>query len=165
MEYGLWKLGRSDFDDIKTVRTAVFVDEIGMNASDVFDLMDGYAAHLLWLDEKGNPIGTVRMYPSENHSIRFDNLCVIPSARGRGTGELMLRMLLDRTTRMGKRDIIAYVPENYESYFSKLGFGSNERYTDNEGSTLVKMKIVNDAVPAHSCHCCGEHSHGHGGET
>lgn len=165
MEYGLWKLGKSDFDAVKSVRTAVFVDEMGMDASDVFDFMDGYAAHLLWLDEKGNPIGTVRMYPSENHSIRLDNLCVVPSARGNRTGELMLRMLLDRTTRMGKRDVFAYAPEDYEAYFSKLGFEPVERYTDKAGCTLVKMKIVNDAVPVHSCHCCGGHSHSHEGEA
>lgn len=165
MEYGIWKLGKTDFDGVHAVRKAVFVDEMKIDEDLVFGALDDYSAHLLWLNEKLEPVGTVRMYPAENHSIRLDNLAVIASARGKGTGELMLRMLFDRTQKMGTRDIIAYVPEAYKEYFRKFGFEKIEVYTDSDGGTLTKMLVSNAAVPERTCRCCDHHhddAHGKG---
>lgn len=157
VEFGEWKLGKSDFNGIKCVRDRVFGEEMGLASGEIYDMLDEYSAHLLWLDDERAPIGAVRMYPSENHSIRIDKLCVVPEHRGKHTGELMLRMLIERTERMGKKLLTAYVPEGLRGYFARLGFSEADEVRDAGGSVSYKMTIYNDAAQPHCC--CGHEHH------
>lgn len=156
MEFGEWKLGKSDFALISAVRNRVFIEEMGLARDEVYDMLDDYSAHLLWLDDERNPVGAVRMYPSEHHSIRIDKLCVVPEHRGKRTAELMLRMLIERTERMGKKLLTAYVPEGLRDYFARLGFGEAGEVRNAGGAVSYKMTIFNDEAKPH---CCCEHAH------
>jgi predicted GNAT family N-acyltransferase len=80
----------SDAPALREVRTQVFIDEQGVPPALEWDAADPLAVHLLALGPGKAPIGTARLLPNA----QIGRMAVLPSWRGRGIGQGLLKRLL-----------------------------------------------------------------------
>ena len=131
----IWKLGAHDIELAKSIRRAVFIEEMGLPESEVFDARDAYSAHLEVFEEDTlEPIATARMYPD----FARDNCdcCAVPAThigeiavmkQYRDTNQyydFALRMLLYKAQSLSGQKLVADIfPSElpfYEASVSKV---------------------------------------------
>lgn len=150
----IWKLGRTDFEDIKAIRLSVFSDELGMDADYEFDDIDDYAAHLLVRVEGDIPVATMRAYP-QGRELRLGRLCVLPKYRKMGYGDLCLRMALDRARDMDIDGVRLEANAAATALYERFGFAPTGKESVVCGIKTVEMYLPKDKIDLHGS--CGGH--------
>lgn len=118
-----WKIGMMDFEEVRALRKAVFVEELGMPENTVFDWEDGIAAHLIVRLADGTAVGTARIYP-DGMDTRIGFFAVLPKFRRQGYGDVSLRLLLFKAQQLPGPKVLADVPEKYVPYYEWFGFSA-----------------------------------------
>ena len=75
---------------IRQVRRCVFIEELGIPAELEWDGRDAAAAHVLALDDAGNPVGTGRLLDDAS----LGRMAVLSSCRRQGVGRRLLAALM-----------------------------------------------------------------------
>lgn len=126
-------------DEIKAIRTAVFMEEQGFENE--FDDTDNIATHvLIYVDDK--PVGTGRLYDSEidkNVGI-IGRVAVLKECRGQHLGEDIIRALEDKAREQGLKGIELSAQCRVESFYKKLGYTSFGEIHLDEGCEHIMMK-------------------------
>ena len=155
MIYSRWIHGTKDFDTVRALRTAVFVDELGIPDADVFDGFDPDAMHVVLFDD-GEPLGTGRLY-YDGEAFCIGRICVLMNRRGQGFGDMIARVLLDRALNMHAPRIRLITPPEHAGFYQKFGFVTLEGTYEEAGRPAVRMEVpAEDAVFPSTC--------GHGGK-
>ncbi len=134
-----WFHGTSDFDAVRALRTAVFVEEQGMPARLEFDEFDAMAMHVVVYDGK-EPAGTGRLY-YDGSMFRIGRVCVLKEKRGQRLGDMLVRLLLDRALNVNAPSIRIYARPELTEFYGKFGFTAcGEPFIENGVAEVVPME-------------------------
>ena len=112
----------SEFDFVKSIRTAVFTNEQGASAPEEFDKYDNSSDSVFALLYEGeDAVATARIADTEK-GLKIGRIAVLKSCRGRGYGAVIVRAVTDRAFDMGA-DVVYVDAQNYAvPFYEKLGF-------------------------------------------
>ena len=146
---GKFLTSADDASAVLSVREAVLRAEGLPGGADCHDKMAVYA---LVFDETDSPSGSGRLYL---HDDRFLIGCVgvLPEKRGKGLGDLILRMLLYRAQELNAPEVYALVRPGGEAFYAQYGFKpSGEEEADEWGITHTLLRVKADEIVESGCH-------------
>ena len=124
MVEGKWFTQGGDISQPLALRQAVF----GTAADDT----DALAQQLLVYRE-GAPVGAARMYWRDG-DFHADYIGVLPAERGKGFGDLLMRLLLYKAETHGAKSLVVECPAELLAFFARYGFAAQG---ESEGETLT----------------------------
>jgi len=104
----------------RTVREAVFGQEMGMRPDEYMDDRDATAWHLVARDDD-RVVGTGRVC-IRGAAWEIGPIAVLKEARNRQVGDLIIRLCVFRLQQMPRAPILARVPEAAQNLFARIGF-------------------------------------------
>jgi len=113
----------TDLEALRAVRDQVFIVEQQVPADEEWDTLDARSRHVIARDTENRPIGTARLTPERT----IGRMAVLKEWRGRGVGEAMLRLLLDRARALAYSTIEIHAQTHAIPFYAKFGF---EAYGD-----------------------------------
>ena len=144
-----------DRESLRSVRTAVFVDEQSVPPALEWDNMDDSCVHVLAEDDCGAPIGTGRLLP-DGH---IGRMAVLAAWRDRGVGGAILRELLRCAAGQGLSEVVLNAQTHAMGFYARHGFSA-------EGATFfdagiehrrMRRRLAQANVQAGAISgCCGE---------
>ena len=133
-------LGDQDLSAALKIRDEVFVNEQGFSAELERDDMDMRAVHAVLEDDDG-PCGTARLFFDEGRW-HIGRMAVLKEKRGRGYGDLMLRMMVDKALNADVDELYVGAQKRAQGFYDKLGFlVCGEEYLE-EGCLHVPMLLT-----------------------
>ncbi len=128
-----------------SIREDVFVKEQGYALEIERDSYDETAAHaLVWDDD--TPLGTGRLYLDDEAEWHIGRVAVRKQARGRGIGDLIMRMLLQSALGFGAETVYLGSQEHAVGFYEKLGFQVYGGVYLDEGQPHYHMMIQQPAM-------------------
>jgi predicted GNAT family N-acyltransferase len=130
-------------EDIRCVRDVVFGMEQKVRRELDWDGNDPHCAHVVAVDNGGNPIGTGRMQPDG----RIGRLAVLKQWRNRGIGSGMLEALVETARRNGLEKVYLHAQVHAVPFYEKNGF-------DRDGDEFMEagirhMNMTRNTLSAH----------------
>ncbi len=123
------------------VRTEVFVHEQGFR--DEFDDIDAIAMHFVVFDEAESPIGTCRVFTSEDAQVYFlGRLAVVKEYRNKGLGSLIVEAAEDYVRSVGGKEIRLHAQCRVAEFYEKIGYTSFGEIEEEEGCPHIWMKKI-----------------------
>lgn len=119
------------------IRRAVFVAEQGIPEALEWDGADPGAVHVLAL-AKREPVGTGRLLATG----KIGRLAVLPSARGRGAGGLMLRRLVELARARGLGGVYLHAQVEALGFYAAHGFVADGPEFDEAGLRHRRMRLA-----------------------
>lgn len=107
-----------DEDDLKRVRTEVFLVEQAIPESEEWDAFDPPSVHVLARDRDGFPIGTGRLTPERT----IGRMAVVKQWRGRGVGDAIMQHLLERARALRYIAIELHAQTHAIPFYARFGF-------------------------------------------
>lgn len=153
MIMGKWVNGTGEgFETVLAIRTEVFCGELGVRPEDERDALDEISAHVLIFDEAGSPAATGRLFP-DAEGWHLGRLCVKKQSRGKGFGDMALRMLLYRAAKtVPDADIVLSARANVAKWYASFGFSQEGGAYNEVGFPHVKMRVnARDILWRKSC--------------
>jgi N-acetylglutamate synthase-like GNAT family acetyltransferase len=114
---------------------------------------DKMAVYALAYDEAGVPSGSGRLYLDEDRFV-IGCVTVLPEARGKGLGDLLMRMLLFRAQELGAPYAYALVCPGDEPFYARYGFQPAGEELDEQGRSLTLLRVKSDEIVENDCHGC-----------
>ena len=106
---------------IKTIRRQVFQVEQGISEELEFDGWDESATHLIaYLDHQ--PVGTTRIRPLNDKTVKIERLSVLPLARGKGIGKQLMLEALEIAIERNYHTALIHAQQYLKSFYEQLGF-------------------------------------------
>lgn len=136
---GRWFPQGADISQAIALRQAVF----GRGR----DSLDALAQQVVVYRE-GAPVGTARLR-WEDGLFRADGVCVLPAERGKGYGDLLIRLLLYKAATHGGREVAVLSPAAAAPFFLRCGFVAVSQ------GDPVEMRASVDG-PCAGCRGCGD---------
>lgn len=110
-----------DIATCRQLRRTVFIEEQGVPESDELDDLDEAAIHLLALSQ-GQPVGSARLLVM-GQTGKIGRVCVLPVARGSGTGAALIRAAVDRFRQIdGITKVKLGAQTHALGFYERLGF-------------------------------------------
>ena len=132
----------SDFgylpEEAHRIRETVFMQEQGF--CDEFDDIDTQSWHVL-LYQDGRAVGTARLF-SENgtHGMHMGRVAVYKSARGGGSGSVLLQACCEKAAQLGAKKVILGAQCRAIPFYEKNGFQPFGDIYDEEGCPHQMME-------------------------
>ena len=149
-----WTFGKSEFDDIYDIRKKVFISELGLNKEVHFDSYDNRALHVI-ISEDEIKVAAGRLYEDEGE-FYIGAIAVIPEARGKKIGDLLVRVLLNKAFELLADEVYVYARKESIGFYKTLNFtecGRTVRLEENDIREV--MKVTKESSPLnHSCGGC-----------
>ena len=121
----------SEFEKVKEIRKAVFVNEQGAKESAIFDDADSADGTLIALFTRdGVAVATGRIIRLGN-AYKIGRVAVLSSERGLGTGKKLIEFLCKTAKDNGANEIFVDSQLHAVPFYEKLGFeptGEEEKY-------------------------------------
>ncbi|NOT10931.1 MAG: GNAT family N-acetyltransferase [Methylococcaceae bacterium] len=124
-----------DYNDLRSVREAVFVTEQNISSDIEWDGQDTDAIHVIARDTQHRPIGTGRLTPDRH----IGRMAVLPPWRQQGVGKALLTALIDRARKQNWTEIKAEAQLCVLGFYEKFGF-------IREGESFIKAGIAHQAM-------------------
>lgn len=105
-------------DDLRAVRTPVFVGEQNVPPEIEQDALDPLCHHVLARDAQGRPIGTGRLTPDR----RIGRMAVLAPWRGRGVGDALLTALVGTARELGLTELSLHAQVAAIGFYQRHGF-------------------------------------------
>jgi ElaA protein len=132
----------SDYEKVKSIRTAVFTNEQGANANQEFDTYDETATFVLLFDE-GEAVATARVVVMEK-GYKIGRIAVLKQCRGKGYGAVVVRAVTENAFENGA-DIVYVDSQNYAvPFYQKIGFDVIGDELIDRGLPHIPMSIEKD---------------------
>ena len=125
---------------LSAVRNAVFVDEMGIDASLEDDGQDTRCWHVQARDQDGHTIGAGRLDPDG----RIGRMAVLPGWRDRGVGNAMLQALLRQARSAGRGDVFLHAQVDAVPFYQRNGFTAEGPRFHEAGITHQTMRLAFD---------------------
>lgn len=143
--YADWQLDQAALHGL---RETVFVQEQKVPAEEEWDDMDAQCAHVLALDNDGEPIGCGRLTPER----KIGRMAVLGEWRGRGVGAAMLQALLDRARDHGWEEVHLNAQVDAMDFYAQHGFVAEGAEFMEAGIRHKSMRLAlppRSPVPSH----------------
>jgi predicted GNAT family N-acyltransferase len=131
---------------LRTLRTAVFVEEQSVPASEEWDGLDPECVHAVAEHPTAGVIATGRLHPSG----KIGRMAVLAEWRGRGVGTAILRRLLDEAQHRGLEGVYLHGQLPVVGFYARFGFVAEGPEFDEAGipHRLMRLRIAErDADP------------------
>lgn len=121
------------------VRITVFVKEQGFR--DQFDAIDEYAAHFVAYADNDNPIGTCRVFVSENPEVYLlGRLAVVKEYRSQNIGSQIVSLAEAHVKEVGGKELRLHAQYQVAGFYEKLGYTCFGDIEEEEGHPHIWMK-------------------------
>lgn len=125
----------ADYDDLYSVRNAVFVLEQQIPPELEFDALDRHCHHFIARDLQCRPIGTGRLSADG----MLGRMAVVKEWRRQGVGASLLRCLTDKARSLGLTQVTASVQLTAQGFYQHAGFNT-------QGETFMKAGIAHQTM-------------------
>lgn len=115
-----WFEGNDILEDAHEIRRKVFIQEQNVAEHEEMDGTDGGASHLVVYDN-GQAVATGRLMV-DNGLYIAGRVAVLKEHRGKGYGDLVMRMLIRKSCMMGAERQHVHAQLSAEGFYKKLGF-------------------------------------------
>jgi predicted GNAT family N-acyltransferase len=122
---------------IKTVRTAVFIEEQGVSQALEFDGLDLSCSHWLAFDPAGQPIGTARML-ADGH---IGRMAVLADHRQRGLGKQIMETIIASAASYGHQRLHLHAQLTAVPFYSRLEFAEYGVEFMDAGMAHIAMEL------------------------
>ena len=136
--WSLRKIKASDVDFVlaQQIRTAVFVQEQGVNVLDEYDAFEEVSQHyLVTVDSKA--VATTRWRFTPN-GIKLERFAVLPTYRGEGIGKYLVEQVIAEVQKHAK-PIYLHAQIQVVYFYQKLGFEKEGALFEEAGIQHFKM--------------------------
>ena len=136
--WSLRKIQASDVDFLlaQQIRTAVFVQEQGVDASDEYDAFEEVSQHyLVIVDSKAVATARWRFTPN---GIKLERFAVLPTYRGEGIGKYLVEKVIEEVQKHAK-SIYLHAQIQVVDFYQKLGFEKEGALFEEAGIQHFKM--------------------------
>ena len=156
MIYTRWLSGHDDLAEPLRIRRTVFIDEQGFAPETEPDAHDTQAIHLLVGEGEGF-VGTARLFQYDGGTFKIGRIAVLKPMRGRGLGDLMMRMLIQKALDLGAQKIALGSQLPVVPFYKKYGFQEAGDTYSEDGVLHQGMELLaeNARLP-HACTQCGQ---------
>ena len=127
-----------DYAAIRGVRFAVFVDEQQIPRELEMDDRDVACTHWLATDERGEPIGTVRLDVDARGKV--GRLAVLAHVRGRGVGRALMEGVHELARTRGLASVWCHAQQSAAPFYTRLGYRTTSEPFEEAGIEHVKME-------------------------
>jgi predicted GNAT family N-acyltransferase len=124
-----------DFDDLHTVREAVFIVEQKIPEEIEFDGIDPDCHHFIARDNLHRAIGTGRLSPDQ----KLGRMAVLTTWRGKGVGKALMLALIDKARKLGWKAVTLNAQTTVLAFYEKFGFSI-------EGDVFMKANIPHQVM-------------------
>lgn len=124
-----------------SLRAQVFGEAEG--ARDEYDAMAVYA---LALNEEGLPSGAGRLYIGDDNQFTIDRVGVLSAQRGRGLGDLVMRMLLYRALELNCAGVKLLCPVALTGFFTRYGLKAQGEAFEQGGALCRVMYAAREQI-------------------
>ncbi|RRQ19993.1 GNAT family N-acetyltransferase [Thiohalobacter thiocyanaticus] len=133
----------TDASAIRAIRTAVFVDEQGIDATLEFDGSDTDCVHYLAYAIDGRPIATARMSADG----RIGRMAVLPEYRNQGVGSALLLSLIELAGEHKLDEVYVHAQESAASFYHQHGFIATGEPFQEAGIPHISMSRFCETFP------------------
>ena len=136
--WNLRKIQASDVDFLlaQQIRTAVFVQEQGVDSSDEYDAFEGVSQHyLVTVDNKA--VATARWRFTTN-GIKLERFAVLKDHRGEGIGKYLVEQVIEEVQKHAK-PIYLHAQIQVVDFYQTLGFEKEGVLFEEAGIQHFKM--------------------------
>ncbi|MDR6215225.1 YbgC/FadM family acyl-CoA thioesterase [Paracidovorax wautersii] len=128
--------------DAGALRTAVFVQEQGIDAAIEADDRDGTAVHAVAFNRLGLPVATGRLLRGAPAQALIGRMAVDRAVRGQRWGREVLDALVAHAERRGDRRVTLHAQANAEAFYRRAGFVAVGEPYEEAGLPHVTMERV-----------------------
>ena len=126
---------RESEKEIRFIRDIVFGQEQNVAREVDWDGKDSQSIQVVATDDDNNPVGTGRMQPDG----KIGRLAVLDSWRGKGTGQKMLRVLVEAAEKEDFQEVFLHAQVHAISFYEKCRFHKDGEEFLEAGIPHVKM--------------------------
>jgi predicted GNAT family N-acyltransferase len=109
---------KADFDDLRAIREAVFINEQNIPEEIEFDAIDPDCYHFVARDNQHNAIGTGRLSPDQ----KIGRMAIMDNWRGKGAGKSLMLTLLEKAQKLGWTEVTLNAQTAVIGFYEKFGF-------------------------------------------
>jgi predicted GNAT family N-acyltransferase len=129
-----------DYAALRAVRFAVFVDEQHIPRELEMDDRDVECVHWLATDERGEPIGTVRLDLGARGKI--GRLAVLARERGHGVGRALMERVHELARERGLASVWCHAQMSAAPFYERLGYRVTSEPFEEAGIEHVEMEYA-----------------------
>lgn len=130
----------AEFEYVKAIRTEVFTEEQGANASEEFDAYDKTAVFALLYD-KDKAVATARLAQTDN-GFKIGRIAVLKQYRGKGLGAVIVRAVCEKAAREGAKTVFVDAQNYAVPFYEKLGFKVIGNQIFDRGLPHIPMRLA-----------------------
>lgn len=130
----------AEFEYVKAIRTEVFTEEQGANASEEFDAYDKTAVFALLYD-KDKAVATARLAQTDN-GFKIGRIAVLKQYRGKGLGAVIVRAVCEKAAREGAKTVFVDAQNYAVPFYEKLGFNVIGNQIFDRGLPHIPMRLA-----------------------
>ena len=123
---------------LRTIRTAVFIQEQQVPEALEWDEFDAVSVHALAFNDAGQPVGTARLIP-DGH---IGRMAVLKQWRGQGFGGALLQALLQELRQRRQKKAMLNAQTYAVPFYQKFGFNVCSEVFMEAGIPHVKMELL-----------------------
>lgn len=109
---------QADFDDLRAVRVAVFINEQNIPEEVEFDSIDSDCHHFVARDNQHQAIGTVRLTTDG----KIGRMAVLQTWRGQGVGAALLLNLIAKARKLGLAEVSLNAQSSVLGFYERFDF-------------------------------------------
>ncbi len=152
---GSFLTSKDDVSQIFKIRYDVFITEQGFDPEIEVDKYDQMSIYALVYDEAGVPSGTGRLFIDDEDKFTIGRVAVLKTARGKGLGDLIMRMLLYKALEMNAPSIRLGSQLHAIPFYAKFGFKPVGKLFLEEGAPHQMMELLGTDIELNNaCNGC-----------
>jgi predicted GNAT family N-acyltransferase len=128
----------ADFDQIFSIREAVFQEEMGVSEEAQIDGFDALAHHYIMV-YAGKAVGVSRWRVTLGGNIRLERLAILPDYRRKGLGRALMDKMLGDIPKSRRTHIEC--PSAQLAYYETFGFVAEDDIFDFQGIPHIRMEL------------------------
>ena len=109
---------QADFQDLRSVRETVFVQEQNVPVEEEWDELDPRCHHVIARDASGQPIGTGRLTPER----KIGRMAVLKPWRNKGVGDALMVALMNQARGLGWTEVSLNAQVSALAFYARHGF-------------------------------------------
>ena len=134
-----WIYGKGEsFEEVRSVRYAVFVREQGYSIEGEIDEQDADAYHIIGYKAEV-PVCTARLFTDREETYHIGRVAVLPQLRGKGVGLQMMEQVVQKAKEVGASVLFLDAQADKTIFYERVGFACTGRTMLDEGQPHAEM--------------------------
>jgi predicted GNAT family N-acyltransferase len=139
-----WFNGIENAPDATSIRQEVFVEEQQFPVESEFDALDAQSVHVVVYDD-GRPVATGRVL-HDGKTFRIGRLAVIKEYRGKGFGDLLIKLLLLKVFEFNPSVVRISAQTYAKGFYERYGFAQVGDEFMEDGVPHIPMDVTKETL-------------------